>query len=392
MKMKDLFLNNRKFLADRDYRIPGGCAVSGIMNESGKHFSGDAIINSIALMHDRANGMGGGFAAYGIYTEMEKHYAFHIMYDEEDAKQITEKFLRRYYTIIHDSPIPTRKTKKIGDNPLLWKYFLDPREEVMQKQVLLSEEDLVVYTVMHINSRIKNAFVVSSGKNMGIFKGVGYPEDIGEFYRLDQYRGYLWTAHGRFPTNSVAWWGGAHPFGLLDWSVVHNGEISSYGINRRYLENFGYQCAFYTDTEVITYLFDLLSRVHKLPFEIIAKVFSSPFWNDIERMPEDEKEVHKSIRIVYASALVNGPFAVITANTNTMIGLSDRVKLRPLVAARQKDFVYISTEESAIREICPKPDKVWMPRAGEPVIGKLQNVTTTGACYSSDDKKKYEVL
>lgn len=390
--MMDLFLNKRNFLADRDYRIPGGCAVSGIMNESGKQFSGDAIINSIALMHDRANGMGGGFAAYGIYPEMAKHYAFHLLYDEEDAKQITEKYLRRYYTIIHDSPISIRKTKKIGGNPLLWKYFLDPREEVMQKQVLLSEEDLVVQTVMHVNSRIENAFVVSSGKNMGIFKGVGYPEDIGEFYRLDQYRGYLWTAHGRFPTNSVAWWGGAHPFGLLDWSVVHNGEISSYGINRRYLENFGYQCAFYTDTEVITYLFDLLSRVHKLPFEIIAKIFSSPFWNDIERMPEDEKKIYESMRIVYASALINGPFAVITANTNTMIGLSDRVKLRPLVAARQKDFIYISTEESAIREICPKPDKVWMPRAGEPVIGKLQNVTTAGACYSSDDKKKYEVL
>ena len=23
------------------------------------------------------------------------------------------------------------------------------------------------------------------------------------------------------------WWGGAHPFALLDYSVVHNGEISS---------------------------------------------------------------------------------------------------------------------------------------------------------------------
>jgi predicted glutamine amidotransferase len=77
---------------------------------------------------------------------------------------------------------------------------------------------------------------------MGVFKGVGYPEEIAAFFCLEQYEGYLWTAHGRFPTNTPGWWGGAHPFNILDWTVVHNGEISSYGINRRYLEQFGYQC------------------------------------------------------------------------------------------------------------------------------------------------------
>jgi len=129
-----------------------------------------------------------------------------------------------------------------------------------------AEEDFVVRTVMEINQKKEGAFIASSGKNMGIFKGVGYPEEIAEFYRLEEYRGHLWTAHGRFPTNTPGWWGGAHPFGLLDWSVVHNGEISSYGTNRRYLKNFGYDCAFYTDTEVVTYLFDLLHRKHQLAF------------------------------------------------------------------------------------------------------------------------------
>jgi glutamate synthase domain-containing protein 1 len=232
---------------------------------------------------------------------------------------------------------------------------------------------MVTQTVMHINKRITNALVASSGKNMGIFKGVGYPEDIGEFYRLEEYQGYTWTAHGRFPTNSVAWWGGAHPFGLLDWSVVHNGEISSYGINRRYLQNFDYFCSFCTDTEVITYLFDLLIRKHKLSFEIVAKILSAPFWHDIERMPAEEREFYESLRIVYGSALLNGPFGVIAANGNTMIGLNDRVKLRPLVAARWGDYVYVASEESAIREICPQPDRVWMPRAGEPVLGRIRN-------------------
>ena len=36
--------------------------------------------------------------------------------------------------------------------------------------------------------------------------------------------------------------GGAHPFAMLDYSIVHNGEISSYDANRRFIEMFGYQC------------------------------------------------------------------------------------------------------------------------------------------------------
>ena len=63
---------------------------------------------------------------------------------------------------------------------------------------------------------------------------------------------------------------------------------------------------------------------------------------------------------------------MIVANTNTMVGLNDRIKLRPLVAAVFKDRLYIASEESAIREVCPKPDSVWMPEAGRPVIGRVE--------------------
>jgi glutamate synthase domain-containing protein 1 len=47
------------------------------------------------------------------------------------------------------------------------------------------------------------------------------------------------------------------------------------------------------------------------------------------------------------------------------------VKLRPLVCAEKGDFVYMASEEAAIREICPTPDRVWAPRGGEPVIALL---------------------
>ncbi|MFH1798482.1 MAG: glutamine amidotransferase family protein [Candidatus Omnitrophota bacterium] len=348
-----------------------GCAISGIMDTGGGRFSGKEIIDSIASMHDRSNGLGGGFSAYGIYPKNKEDWCFHMMFENKTAMAKAEEYLRDNYEIAKDEIIPTKEEPSIKYRPLLWRYFLQPKKKKRELDRGLTEEDFVVKTVMEINTKMQGAFTASSGKNMGIFKGVGYPENIGTFYRLEEYEAYIWTAHGRFPTNTAGWWGGAHPFGLLDWSVVHNGEISSYGINKRFLLNYGYVCAFYTDTEVITYLFDLLLRKHKLPFETVADILAAPFWKDIERKELKDKKFLETLRVVYGSALLNGPFSVIVANSTAMVGLNDRIKLRPLVAALAKDRLYIASEESAIREVCPMPDKVWMPKAGEPVIGRL---------------------
>jgi glutamate synthase domain-containing protein 1 len=191
----------------------------------------------------------------------------------------------------------------------------------------------VVHAVMKINSTVDGAFVASSGKNMGAFKGVGFPEEIGHYYLLEEYEGHTWVGHNRFPTNTPGWWGGAHPFTLLDWSIVHNGEISSYGINSRYLEAFGYKCTLGTDTEVAAYLFDLMLRRHKLPIELACKALASPLWSEIDRMPEDEKAVMRSLRAVYGPGMLNGPFAIVLGFNGGMVALNDRIKLRPLVAA-----------------------------------------------------------
>ncbi len=224
---------------------------------------------------------------------------------------------------------------------------------------------------MNINSAIEGAFVTSSAKNMGVFKGVGVAEDIGEFFRLDEYEGYIWTGHARFPTNSPGWWGGAHPFTLLDWSIIHNGEISSYGINKRYLEMFGYKCMLLTDTEVVAYLLDLLVRRHGLSIRMACKALAPPFWKDIDAMPEDEREAMRALRMVYASAALNGPFALLFAYENGLVGFNDRIKLRPLVVAKRSDTYYMASEECAIRQIAPDVETVWAPVAGDPVIVEL---------------------
>lgn len=352
-------------------RIPSGCAISAIMDKEGKTFSGEDIIKSIALMHDRSNGLGGGFAAYGIYPEYKECFAFHIFYDNDIAKTKTEEFLNAHYDIQTCGVIPTRLTKEIGKSPKIWRYFATPNKIKLDVSEL-DESEYTVRCVIKINSNIDGSYVFSSGKNIGAFKAVGYPEDVGVFYKLEEYDAYLWTAHGRFPTNTPGWWGGAHPFTLLDWSIVHNGEISSYDANRRYVEMFGYKCNLQTDTEVITYLFDLLVRKHGLSLETAALVLAAPDWEIIDRMNEKDKEKFIALRATYSGALVNGPFSVILGFNGGLVALNDRLKLRALMAAEDKNKIYFASEESAIRVVCPNPDKVWSVDGGVPVIAKVR--------------------
>jgi glutamate synthase domain-containing protein 1 len=362
----------RSFEMNHNYEKEiSGCGISGLISKSGEKVVGEHIIRSICNMDDRGNGLGSGFAAYGIYPQFKNHHAFHLFYDTPASQEATERYLEDNFQVDQSELIPTRRVKTIENPPGVFRYFLKPRVDDEVDLEGLSYEDFVVRAVMHINANIEGAYVFSSGKNMGAFKGVGLPGEIADFFCIDEYEAYIWTAHNRFPTNTPGWWGGAHPFTLLDWSIIHNGEISSYGINKRYLEMYGYRLTLLTDTEVVAYLLDLLIRKHKLNIRTACMVLATPFWKNIELLPEEERKTMEAVRMVYGSALLNGPFAILFGHSRGLVGLNDRIKLRPLVAAVKDDFVYMASEESAIREICSKPDKVWAPKAGEPVIAEL---------------------
>lgn len=358
-------------MKEGQFRNPSGCAISAIFDKSGNRFSGEDIVKSIAVMHDRSNGLGGGFAGYGIYPEYKDYFAFHVFYDSLAAKRTCEEYLETYYDIVNLSKIPTAKIKEITDEPLIWRYFVTPLKNNLSA-MQLTEDEYVARSVFHINTGIIGAYIFSSGKNMGIFKAVGFPEDVGRFYMLDSYEGYCFTAHGRYPTNTPGWWGGAHPFGLLDLSVVHNGEISSYDANRRAMETYGYKCTLLTDTEVITYIIDYLTRIKGLTYEESAQVMAAPFWQTIERKSDEEKEKLTYLRHIFSSELVTGPFSVIVGFTGGVMALNDRLKLRSLVVGEKGDKVYMASEESAIRRVRPDLEKLFYLKGGEPVIYRTE--------------------
>ena len=354
-------------------RIPSGCAIAAVISREGKRMSGEMITNAMKPMHDRSNGLGGGFAGYGIYPEYKEFYALHMFFDSRATRKECEVFLKERFEIVKSEMIPTRTIPAITDEPIIWRYFVAPLKSLLAA-MQLDEKEFVARTVMQINTGMKGAYVFSSGKNMGTFKAVGFPEDVGVFYKLEEYEGYSWTAHGRYPTNTPGWWGGAHPFTLLDWSIVHNGEISSYDANRRYIEMFGYKCTLQTDTEVITYIMDYLIRVHGLTLGEAASVIAAPFWSTIERKTDlkDQKK-HMYLRTMFPSLLITGPFSIVLGFNGGLMALNDRLKLRSMVVGEKDDKVYIASEEAAIRTMEPNAENIWAPAGGEPVIVKVKD-------------------
>ena len=358
-------------LLEGQFRNPSGCAVSAVISRNGERMSGEKIIESMRPMHERSNGLGGGFAAYGIYPEYKELFALHLFFHDKAVRHACEDYLRGALEIVKAEVIPTRTIPAITDEPLIWRYFVTPLRSVLAS-MQIDENEYVARVVMHINTEIKGAYVFSSGKNMGVFKAVGFPEDVGEFYRLEEYGAYCWTAHGRYPTNTPGWWGGAHPFALLDWTVVHNGEISSYDANRRCIEMYGYKCTLQTDTEVITYIADFLLRKQGLTLTEAASVIAAPFWSTIDRRAPEEREQLRCLRTVFPSLLITGPFSIVLGFTGGLMALNDRLKLRSMVTAEKGDRVYIASEEAAIRAMEPAAENMYAPAGGEPVIVKVR--------------------
>ncbi|MBQ9346199.1 MAG: hypothetical protein IJT94_02510, partial [Oscillibacter sp.] len=163
-----------------EVRIPSGCAIAAVISRSGERMSGEGIIRAMRPMHERSNGLGGGFAGYGIYPEYSEFFALHIFYDSDEARTACETWLRSALEIVRSETIPTRKLPAITEEPLIWRYFVTPLRSVLAN-TQVDENELIARVVMRINTGFDGAYVFSSGKNMGVFKAVGYPEDVGAF-------------------------------------------------------------------------------------------------------------------------------------------------------------------------------------------------------------------
>ena len=347
------------------------CGIFGVMDKRRQLMDGSSIRQALSMMNERGSGEGAGYVAYGIYPDYRDCYALHVLLDNTcESKAVVDATLGQWGAIEHDEAIPTYDQPNLRKTCTPWRYFFKP-DATLAPGSASPEKDIITNLVMQINAAPNGAEIISSGKNVGVFKASGWPEDVADYYRIQDYEGYIWLAHNRYATSSPEKWERPDPFNLHDWSVVENGKTTTYGTNRRYVESFGYQCSMSTDSEVIACLIDLLVRRHGLDINLAIRALAPPFWEDIDRMPEAEQKLNRALRFAYGSATMNGPFTVVAANPDMMVGFTDRGKLRPMVVGECGDRLYISSEEAAIRAMEPNVESIMMPAAGEPVIGRV---------------------
>ena len=359
--------------------IMGGCGIAGTIDVSGARMSGEAIGRMLTTMSERENGLGAGYAAYGLFdNDLKDAYCLQFFFDNEKAMSTVEEYLKNRGDIIKDEIVPTKKVPSMRPPyPIVWRYFFNPNPRSERFRIKDQEPDeCIIDIVMSINGIIPGAICVSSGKDMAVFKGNGFSYEIAKYYDIDRYSAPMWLSHSRFPTNTPGWWAGAHPISLLDWSVCHNGEITSYGVNRKFVEMNGYKCSLLTDTEVVTYLWDLLVRRHQLPLQVAAFALAPGYHNDIQRMEPKSRALGEQLRITYKEAFLNGPFSILVGRSRpeiTMIAMADRKKLRPLLFGQSGDGkrLYAASEECAIRIVESDAAETWVGNPGSPMIAKV---------------------
>jgi glutamate synthase domain-containing protein 1/glutamate synthase domain-containing protein 3 len=396
----------------------GGCGVLGMIASvpiAGKH-----VYRSSVQMHNRGNGKGGGLAAVGLVPEqmgvskekLQEDYLIQIAYlDPSARKEVESAFLLPYFEIHHGSQVPTLRDYRDVPGleiqpPVVWRYFVRVKESVLAEFIHTNalkgidprraEDEFVYQNSYRLNKTFyaslgeKRAFVLCHGRNLLVFKIVGYAEQALQYYQLENVRAHVWIAHQRYPTKGRVWHpGGAHPFIGLHEALVHNGDFANYHGVCEYLKQRNIFPLFLTDTEVSVLLFDLWSRVYGYSLEEVIEALAPTTERDFLMLPPEKQRHYKAIQVAHLHGSPDGPWFFIIARNEPyekrfqLIGITDTSMLRPQVFALHEGPIQIgliASEKQAIDaalqslhqedpRICPVADRYWNARGGSHTDG-----------------------
>ncbi len=395
----------------------GGCGVVGLA--ATVPVRGHHILCPVEQMHNRGNGKGGGVAAVGLVPEqmgvppevLQTHYLLQIAYLDEAARpEVEAEFVRPHFDVHTAYAVESMEDPaEIGLEvrpPTVWRYFARVKPAALQGFVKekgldgltarQAEDEFVFQNTYRLNAKHyaalgdKWAFVLSHGRNMLVFKIVGYAEQALRWYRLEDLRAHVWIGHQRYPTKGRVWHpGGAHPFIGLDEALVHNGDFANYHSVVEYLKQRNIHPLFLTDTEVSVLLFDLLKRVYGYPLEYVIEAMAPTTERDFTMLPPARRNAYRMIQAVHMHGSPDGPWFFIIGRTDVdegafqLIGITDTSMLRPQVFALQEGEVsigLIASEKQAIDatlqslseedpRFLPVADRYWNARGGSHTDG-----------------------
>jgi glutamate synthase domain-containing protein 1/glutamate synthase domain-containing protein 3 len=396
----------------------GGCGVVGLAASvpvAGRH-----LVVPARQMHNRGNGKGGGIAAAGLSAAqmgispetLREATLLQVAYLDPNARaSVEQKAVMPHLDVLQAYQVPTlddhREVPGLEVKPPgVWRYFVRAKpsaldrfaaqhglEDLSARQL---EDEFIYRNSFRLNQRFyaslgeQQALVLCHGRDLLVFKIVGYAEQAAAYYLLENLEAHVWIAHQRYPTKGRVWHpGGAHPFIGLNEALVHNGDFANYHAVATYLRQRNIVPQFLTDTEVSVLLFDLLDRLHGYPLEATIEALAPTTERDFGLLPRDKQGLYGAIQATHLHASPDGPWFFIIARSLPdqgqwqLLGITDTSMLRPQVFALHEGKVQvglIASEKQAIdaaleslatedERVCPVADLYWNARGGSHTDG-----------------------
>lgn len=414
-------INSRSKLIARTEPLPrspeaaeGGCGVLGFA--ANVPIAGRHLVTASQQMHNRGNGKGGGIAAAGLDPVqmrvapdvLRSHYLIQIAYlDPSSRAEVEREYLRAQFDLTQSYTVEAvddyREVAGLEMRPPeVVRYFCRVKPNVLARfaeenrlphlATRQVEDEFVYQNTFRLNQRFyaslgdKRAFVLCHGRDLLVFKIVGYAEQAAAYYRLQDLTARVWISHQRYPTKGRVWHpGGAHPFIGVNEALVHNGDFANYHRVTEYLRQRNIVPLFLTDTEVSVLLFDLWDRVYGYPLEIVLEALAPTTERDFDMLPPAKQSLYRAVQHAHLSASPDGPWFFIIARSKPdnqewqLLGITDTSMLRPQVfALYENDAVQIgliASERQAINACLrslsaedarfqPLADKYWVARGG----------------------------
>ncbi|RUM47497.1 MAG: glutamate synthase [Hyperthermus sp.] len=287
------------------------CGIAGMASLDGSPLGFEYILEALEAMRERGTEHGAGFAAYN---------------PEPRGLVRTRVFLGA--SARSDSAIFRELVERLGDGS--YREIARLGHDITVVEALLNDYPGGDY--------YNKLWFLQASRTLEVWKSIGWPREVADAYRVHGVVSRAWIGHTRYPTNSPGFkpWL-AHPFSSGETVIVHNGDLSSYGSNKRMIAyNMGLYSFTGNDSEAIAFLIELLYRDGYSPSDVVNVM------------------VHgKGARW----ARLDGPYAVIyihgTPHGPYFSAFVDKHHFRPLYFARRENRVYVASEAAAVKAMDP---------------------------------------
>ncbi|MEI8346818.1 MAG: glutamate synthase-related protein, partial [Pseudomonadota bacterium] len=370
----------------------GGCGIVGIadLSSPASHELIRSTIQGISRMEHRGGTLNGTGDGAGLLIRYEKDFFAPYLQNNRQLADTDEDLIVGTIWFNHDlcmseETLLNSLQKKVdsllmrhGLMPLGWRQVLiDPsalgpaaRLKAPMVYHLLAGRGHRSETHLHaILFAIKNQLeeqlstylsIPSLDSSTLVYKVLGTAEQLDRFYpdlRDPRLKSRLALGHRRFATNSTPNWDLVQPFRLL----AHNGEFNTITANRRAFRDaeyaMGANCRLMpegSDTCDFDRVVEMMTVNGMSGIAEALRRLMTPAWHDQVCSDLEQRFFDANRRAMGTLGSWEGPAAILASDGNLLVGLLDRMGLRPLRYALTKEKRLIVASEMGAVPIDPR--------------------------------------